>query len=96
MFGRTPEEAATVVRVICEYQAYVENHLNQIVTAVFFGNLDEQHRTGHARDSSRRRRSTHDRGTAQQIGLAGRRAAVGCRLRRVPGNHAAAALDGEA
>ena len=42
LFGRTPEEAATVVRVICEYQAYVEGHLNQIVTAVFFGNIDEQ------------------------------------------------------
>jgi len=41
IFGRTPEEAATVMRVICEYQAYVENYLNQIVTAVFFGNLDE-------------------------------------------------------
>ena len=41
IFGRTPEEAATVMRVICEYQAYAESYLNQIVTAVFFGNLDE-------------------------------------------------------
>ncbi len=27
IFGRTPEEAGVIMRVICEYQAYVEAHL---------------------------------------------------------------------
>lgn len=42
LFGRTPEEAGTIMRVICEYQAYAESHLMQIVYAVFFGNVDER------------------------------------------------------
>ncbi|HZO23434.1 MAG TPA: glutathione S-transferase family protein [Steroidobacteraceae bacterium] len=35
IFGRTPEEAGTIMRVICEYQAYAEPHVGAIVTAVF-------------------------------------------------------------
>jgi glutathione S-transferase len=35
IFGRTPEEAGTIMRVICEYQAYIEPHVNTIVRAVF-------------------------------------------------------------
>jgi glutathione S-transferase len=42
LFGRTPEEAATIMRVICEYQAYAETHLMRIVYAVFFENMDER------------------------------------------------------
>jgi glutathione S-transferase len=42
IFGRTPEEAGTIMRVICEYQAYAELHLMQIVSAVFFENIDER------------------------------------------------------
>jgi glutathione S-transferase len=42
LFGRTPEQAATIMRVICEYQAYAEAPLLQIVSAVFFENLDER------------------------------------------------------
>ena len=42
LFGRTPEEAGTIMRVICEYQAYAEAHLMQIVHAVFFENMDER------------------------------------------------------
>jgi glutathione S-transferase len=42
IFGRTPEEAATIMRVICEYQAYAELHLMQIVSAVFLGTTDER------------------------------------------------------
>jgi glutathione S-transferase len=42
LFGRTPEEAGTIMRVICEYQAYAESHLMQIVSAVFFENIDER------------------------------------------------------
>jgi glutathione S-transferase len=42
IFGRSAEEAATIMRVICEYQAYAEGHLMQIVSAVFFENIDER------------------------------------------------------
>jgi glutathione S-transferase len=35
IFGRTPEEAGTIMRVICEYQAYIEPHVNTILNAVF-------------------------------------------------------------
>jgi len=40
LFGRTPQEAGTIMRVICEYQAYAEAGLLQIVSAVFFESLD--------------------------------------------------------
>jgi len=40
IFGRTPEEAGTIMRVICEYQAYIEPHLTTIASAVFQGNAD--------------------------------------------------------
>jgi glutathione S-transferase len=40
IFGRTPEEAGTIMRVICEYQAYIEPHLNAITRAVFTGKSD--------------------------------------------------------
>jgi glutathione S-transferase len=35
IFGHSPEEAGTIMRVICEYQAYIEPHLMRIVEAVF-------------------------------------------------------------
>ncbi|MEZ5498384.1 MAG: glutathione S-transferase family protein [Steroidobacteraceae bacterium] len=35
MFGRSPEEAAVVMRVICEYQAYIEEHVMKITRAIF-------------------------------------------------------------
>jgi glutathione S-transferase len=45
IFGRSPEEAGVIMRVICEYQAYAEPHLNRLVEAFFFrekrGNVDE-------------------------------------------------------
>jgi glutathione S-transferase len=31
IFGRSPEEAAVIMRVICEYQSYAEEHLLRIV-----------------------------------------------------------------
>ncbi len=31
IFGRTPEEAGVIMRVICEYQAYTEEHLIKLV-----------------------------------------------------------------
>lgn len=42
LFGRTAEEAGTIMRVICEYQAYAESHLMQLVYALFFENMDER------------------------------------------------------
>src|SRR5579871_5184181 len=35
IFGRSPEEAGVIMRVICEYQAYTEPHLEKIVEAFF-------------------------------------------------------------
>ena len=35
LFGRSPEEAGVIMRVICEYQAYAEEHVMQIVNAFF-------------------------------------------------------------
>jgi glutathione S-transferase len=40
IFGRTPEEAGVIMRVICEYQAYIEPQLRTIVRAVFNGEGD--------------------------------------------------------
>jgi len=40
IFGHTPEEAGTIMRVICEYQAYAEVELNKIVRAIFGGGVD--------------------------------------------------------
>lgn len=40
LFGRTPEEAGTIMRVICEYQVYVEEHITRIIAAIFFQGLE--------------------------------------------------------
>ncbi len=40
IFGRTPEEAGTIMRVICEYQAYIEPRLRRITSAIFDGDVD--------------------------------------------------------
>ncbi|HEY6515084.1 MAG TPA: glutathione S-transferase family protein [Steroidobacteraceae bacterium] len=40
IFGRSSEEAGTIMRVICEYQAYIEPHLACIVQAVLSKNAD--------------------------------------------------------
>jgi glutathione S-transferase len=42
LFGATPEDAATIMRVICEYESYVESHLMQIVYDVHFGDMDQR------------------------------------------------------
>ena len=34
LFGRSPEEAAVIMRVICEFQAYTEDHLMRICRAL--------------------------------------------------------------
>ena len=40
IFGHSPEEAGTIMRVICEYQAYIEPHLEKITGAVFSRTAD--------------------------------------------------------
>jgi glutathione S-transferase len=35
IFGATPEEGGVIMRVICEYQAYIEPHLMNITRAIF-------------------------------------------------------------
>ena len=40
LFGRTPEEAGTIMRVICEYENYIQPHLTTIAGAVFGGTTD--------------------------------------------------------
>jgi len=39
IFGRTSEEAGVIMRVICEFQAYAEEHVNRIAAAMFFGGM---------------------------------------------------------
>ena len=40
LFGRSAEEGGTIMRVICEYQAYIEQHITTIARAVFSGTGD--------------------------------------------------------
>jgi glutathione S-transferase len=42
LFGTSAEEAGTIMRVICEYQAYAEQYVTQIVSAVFLDELDQK------------------------------------------------------
>jgi len=42
IFGATAEEMGTIMRVICEYQAYVEEHIVKIVAAIFFQGLESR------------------------------------------------------
>jgi glutathione S-transferase len=41
IFGTSPEEAGVIMRVICEFQAYAEPSLSQIVDAIFAGQVAE-------------------------------------------------------
>jgi glutathione S-transferase len=46
LFGRGAEEGATIMRVICEYEAYIEPHVITIARAVFEGkDLGAEHIT---------------------------------------------------
>jgi len=40
IFGHNPEEAGTIMRVICEYQSYAEVEINKIVRAIFDSGVD--------------------------------------------------------
>ena len=51
LFGRTAEEAGTIMRVICEYQSYAEEHIMRIIQAILFqgieGRMEEIERAMH-------------------------------------------------
>lgn len=51
LLGRSAEEAGTIMRVICEYQAYVEEHIMKVIYAILFqgaeGHSDEVARAMH-------------------------------------------------
>jgi len=42
LFGVNAEEGGTIMRCICEYQIYVEEHINRIIAAIFFGALEQR------------------------------------------------------
>jgi glutathione S-transferase len=95
LFGRTPEEAGTIMRVICEYQAYAESHLMQIVYAVFFENIDER-----AEEVTRAMHIVAGEARTIEGRLSNSDWLVGARFRGghggVPRHHAAAARHGKA
>ena len=51
LFGESPEEAGTIMRLICEYQGYVEEHIRAVIYAILFqgveARLDEIARAMH-------------------------------------------------
>jgi glutathione S-transferase len=50
LFGRTPEEASTIVRVISEYHSYVEEHIKKVMYAILFQSAESG---GHSDDVMR-------------------------------------------
>lgn len=42
LFGATAEEAGTIMRVICEYQAYAEDHIMKIISTILFQNVESR------------------------------------------------------
>ena len=48
LFGRTPEEAGTINRVICEYESYAEDHIQKLIYVILFQGVD-----GHMEDIER-------------------------------------------
>jgi glutathione S-transferase len=42
LFGRNPEEAGVIMRVICEFQAYAEPSVSRIVDAIFADRVAEE------------------------------------------------------
>ena len=74
IFGRTPEEAGVIMRVICEFQAYAEPLAAARSSSAIFGDVEwQRHRSTHRRHAHRRARGAHHRGTLEQGGLDRRR-----------------------
>lgn len=42
LFGESPEEAGTIMRVICEYQGYVEDHIRSVIYAILFQGVESR------------------------------------------------------
>jgi glutathione S-transferase len=42
LFGRTAADAGAIMRFICEYQLYVEEHITRIITAIYFQGLENR------------------------------------------------------
>ena len=40
LFGRTPEEAGTINRVICEYEWYAEDHIQKLIYVILFQGIE--------------------------------------------------------
>jgi glutathione S-transferase len=40
LFGGTAEEAGTIMRVVCEYQSYAEEHIMRIIQAILFQGVE--------------------------------------------------------
>jgi len=40
LFGRSAQEAGTITRAICEYQAYAEEHIQKIIYLILFQGVD--------------------------------------------------------
>ncbi|MFL6549405.1 MAG: glutathione S-transferase family protein [Povalibacter sp.] len=43
LFGRAPEETGTIVRVISEYQSYVEEHIKKVMYSILFQSAEGEH-----------------------------------------------------
>ncbi len=72
LFGTSAEEAGTIMRVICEYQAYAEQSVTQIgaLGEVFLDQLDQQAEEVDQGDAHRRaaRRAPSRGGSASRTG----------------------------
>jgi len=42
LFGRTAEETGAIMRVICEFQAYIEDHIMKIIYAILFQGVESR------------------------------------------------------
>ena len=73
IFGRSPEEAGVIMRVIYEFQAYAEAALMAIVEALLYGRKPRMGRGADRRDARGGPRGAHHRGSPVQVGLDRRR-----------------------
>ena len=64
LFGDSPEEGAVIMRVCCEYQAYIEPYVTRITRALLQSPGRSVFRREHLRDAHDRRRGAHHRGPA--------------------------------
>jgi hypothetical protein len=84
LFGRSPDEAGTIMRVIGEFQGNAEPQINRIARGVRC-DARARARRRHRGDACGRKRGAHARSASQSLRLDRRRAGVGrgllCRAR---------------